>query len=440
MSARGFEIADRLLAQAAKMGAEARVVVREHAMGHVRFAASELTTAGDFDTTTASIAIAFGNKHASAETNQTTDDALAALAARTATLARAAPEDPEYLAPLGPTRYPRNARAWDEASAALDPTARARAAREAIALADSRAIVIAGFVQSHRTETTIATSAGLRADHRATWSQMTATARTADGTGSGWSGANATSASEIRGAEIARDACDRAERSRAPRKIDPGRYTVVLEPSCVASLLAHYVEAADARAADQGRSYFSSHRVGDAIFDPRVVLRSDPLDPETPGCPFDDEGVALDPTTWIESGAPKNLYSSRFWARKSGRNATGSRSTWHLSSTSAAPDANALVAQIKRGLVVTRFWYVRWLDPKQILLTGLTRDGVFLIEDGKVTHAVNNFRFNDSPLKMFQRLVGMTQQTWRTPAEDTIYRAPIVACDDFEMSSGSDAI
>ncbi len=444
MSARGFELADRVLALVGNVGGEARVNISEHAMGHVRFAASEITTAGEMTTTSITLELAFGKRHASATSNQTSADGLRALVLRTTALARAAPEDPEYLSPLGPTRYVHNARAWDEGSASLDPSSRARAAREAIAHAESNATAfrgaLAGFVQSHAIESTLATSAGLRADHRNTWTQMTTTARTSDGTGSGWAGATATRASEVSGAELARAACDRAERSRNPTKIDPGHYTVVLEPACVASLLAHFVDALDARAADQGRSYFSSHRVGENLFDPRVVLRSDPLDPATPGSPWDDAGIPLAPTTWVESGTLKTLHSTRFWAQKSGRSATGSNMTYNLSSSTPEPSTDALVAKIKRGLLVTRFWYVRWLDPRQILLTGLTRDGVFLIEDGKITRAVNNFRFNDSPLKMFTRLVGMTQQTWREPAEDWIYRAPIVACDDFEMASGSDAV
>jgi predicted Zn-dependent protease len=440
MSARGFEISDRLLVHAAKLGAHARIVVREHAMGHVRFAASEITTAGESTSTSATLSLAFGQRHASATSNQTSEDALRTLAERVAVLARAAPEDPEYLPPLGPTRFVQNPRAWDEASAALDPIARARVARDALAHAESKSLTIAGFVQSHATASTLATSAGLRADHRATWTQMTTTARTADGTGSGWAGAQATRASEVDGAELARAACDRAERSRAPAKIDPGRYTVVLEPACVATLLAYFTEALDARAADQGRSYFSSHHAGDALFDPRVVLRSDPLDPATPGCPWDDDGISLAPTTWIESGALKSLHYTRFWAQQSGRSANGASSVWKLDSAAGEPSSDALVAKVKRGLLVTRFFYVRWLDRKQILLTGLTRDGIFLIEDGKVTRAVNNFRFNDSPLKMFGRLVGMTQQTWRAPAEDTIFRVPMIACDDFEMASGSDAV
>ncbi len=282
---------------------------------------------------------------------------------------------------------------------------------------------------------------------------MTTTMRTRDGTGSGWAGAEGTRARDLDAASLATAAADRAERSRSPTKLDPGRYTVVLEPAAVGDLLEFLIEALDARAADQGRSFFSGRRVGDAIFDPRVTLRSDPLDPATPGCPWDGDGVPLLPTTWIDGGKLNQLYYTRFWAKQAKRPETGAHATWHLTSSEpTAPSASesaatafgrspsALVAGVRRGLLVTRFWYTRWLDPKQILVTGLTRDGLFLIEDGRVTRPVRNFRFNESPVKMLTRVVAMTAQTYRVPASGEVMRVPMICCDDFEMASASDAV
>jgi len=442
VSARGFEIADRLLALAAK-DAEATVWVREDHAANVRFAAGEITTAGESATVETTLEVAFGRRHAAATTNQTDEASLRALVDRARTLARVAPEDPERLPPLGPQRYPQNPRAWDEATSALDPAWRASSARAAIARAEEKSVVASGFVEARATESTLATSAGLRADHRATWARMTTTARSEDH-GSGWAGGDATRASEIDGGALARVAADRADRSRAATRLEPGHYTVVLEPAAVADLLSFLIEALDARAADQGRSFFSragGNRIGEAMFDPRVVLRSDPLDPATPGRPWDADGLPLAPTTWIDRGALASLYYTRFWAKHAGRAPTGTHDVYTLSSAGpAAPSAAALAEGVHRGLLVTRFWYTRWLDPKRLLVTGLTRDGVFLIEDGRVGRPVNNFRFNDSPAKMLSRLVGMTSQTFRAPIGDGIVRVPVVACDDFEMASVSDAV
>jgi predicted Zn-dependent protease len=441
VSARGFQIADRVLALAAKMGGEATVLVRESDMGHVRFAASEITTSGEVTATDLRLTLAFGQRHASVTIDQVSEASLTALVARTAELAKASPEDPEHLPALPPQRYVQNARAWDERTAALPAAKRAAWARAAIARADADALVCAGYVETRARRSTLATSTGLRAEHAGTWAGMTTTMRTADGKGSGWAGGEETRAEDLDPSALASAAADRAKRSRAPTKLDPGRYTVILEPAAVANLLGFLVEALDARAADQGRSFFTGRNTGDAIFDARVTLRSDPLDPQTPGCPWDPDGVPLAPTTWIENGRLKQLHYTRFWAKTKGRAPTGGHGSYLLSSSEpTAPSAAALLAGVKRGLLVTRFWYTRWLDPRQVLVTGLTRDGVFLIEDGVATRAVNNFRFNDSPVKMLSRLVTATQATWRVPSDGDALRAPIVCCDDFEMASTSDAI
>lgn len=437
----GPEIADRVLALAAKTGAEASVLVRESETGHVRFAASEITTSGEVTATDLRLTLAFGQRHASAEIDQVGEAALAALVSRTAELAKASPEDPEHVPLLPPQRYVQNARAWDERTAALPAPARAAWARAAIARAEADSLVCAGYVESRARRSTLATSTGLRAEHRGTWASMTTTMRTADGKGSGWAGAEQTRAEDLDAGALASAAADRAKRSRAPTKLDPGRYTVVLEPAAVANLLGFLIEALDARAADQGRSFFTGRHTGDAILDARVTLRSDPLDPQTPGCPWDPDGVPLAPTTWIEDGRLKQLYYTRFWAKTQGRAPSGGHGSYMLASSEpTAPTPGAVISGVKRGLLVTRFWYTRWLDPRQILVTGLTRDGVFLIEDGVVGRAVNNFRFNDSPVKMLARLVTATKQSWRVPSDGDAMRVPLICCDDFEMASTSDAI
>jgi predicted Zn-dependent protease len=265
---------------------------------------------------------------------------------------------------------------------------------------------------------------------------MTTTARTTEPS-SGWAGAEATRAEDLDVAALSTVAVTKAKQSRGATRLDPGRYTVVLEPAAVADLLGFLIDALDARAADQGRSFFSQK--GD-FFDPSVVLRSDPFDPALPGCPWDDDGIPLKPITWIAGGKVEALHSTRFWAQKSGRPATGAHNTFQLSSSAGASSPASLVSGVRRGLLVTRFWYTRWLEPKSLLITGLTRDGVWLIEDGKVTRPVNNFRFNDSPVKMLGRVVGMTAATYRVPSWGNLMRVPVVCCDDFEMASVSDAV
>ncbi len=440
VSARGFEICDRVLALTGKLGAAAVVLVSERDSGHVRFGSGEITTAGEVSATTVRLTLAFGRRHAKSETNQTDRASLEALVARAAGLAKLAPDDPEWVTPLGPSQTPNNPQAWDDVARGSSPSLRAAAARTAIARAEEKSLVASGYIESHADTSTLATSTGLRAEGRNTIASMTMTARTRDGTGSGWAGSEVTRAADLDADALARIAVDKAERSRGATKLDPGRYTVVLEPAAVAVLLDYFIEALDCRAADQGRSFFSKrgggNRIGETIFDPRVTLRSDPFDPLTPGRTWDDDGIPLRATPWIESGVLRNLSTTRFWAKHTNREPTGAHSTFRLSFAGATETP---LEGIRRGLLVTRFWYVRWLDRKELRVTGLTRDGVWLIEDGRVTRAVQNFRFNESPARMLTNVVTMSARSSRIPSGE-VMRIPTITTNDFEMSSVSDAV
>lgn len=435
MSKLGWTLCDRLLSMAQHRGAEAVAFVRESDTGNVRFAAGEITTSGEVSSAAARLTLAYGRRHATVTTNQTGDHALTELVDRCTALAKVAPDDPEYMPPLGRAELPHNGDAWDEATASLPPTERASFARAALDRADKKSLVASGFISSGADRLTLATSAGLRASHEGTWAQMSTTMR--GGGGSGWAGTDATRAANVDAGALAMVAADKAERSRGVTRLDPGRYTVILEPAAVADLLGFLVEALDARAVDQGRSYFSHPPAG---LDPRLSLRSDPLDPITPGCPWDEEGVRLMPTTWIGEGKVQTLHTTRFWAHKSGRKPTGEHGTFQLSCPAGAGSPSVLVSGVKRGLLVTRFWYIRWLEPKRLVVTGLTRDGVWLVEDGKIVRPVNNFRFNASPITMFDRLVDATAVTYRVSSFANVVRVPVVCCNDFEMSSVSDAV
>jgi predicted Zn-dependent protease len=443
VSAGGLDVCDRILTVTAGSGADALVLVRESNSGHVRFAANDITTSGEVSEAIVRLMLAFGSRHATTQTNQVDDASLRELVARTTALAKVAPRDPEYLGPLAARRYETSSSDWDEATASPSPGVRASAAQAAIAAA-ADGFRSAGFVQTHADAFTLAASTGLRAEHKRTWAQMTTTMRTPDDTGSGWAGAEAVRVTDIDGGALGRVARDKAERSRLPANLPPGRYTVVLEPAAVADLLSFLIEQLDARAADQGRSLFSriggGNRIGELIFDRRVVLRSMEASRETPARTWDDEGVPLRDTTWIADGKLVALRYTRFWAHQAARDPSGTRYSYHLSSPSGETTAASLVKGVQRGLLVTRFWYTRWLDPKELLVTGLTRDGVWLIEDGRVTSAVKNFRFNDSPMKMLTHLVGMTASTFRVPAGGDVMRVPVVCCSDFEMASVSDAV
>jgi predicted Zn-dependent protease len=204
-------------------------------------------------------------------------------------------------------------------------------------------------------------------------------------------------------AAVAKRAVDRAERSAQPRRLDPGKYTVILEPAAVASLLEPLQGSLSAREADEGRSFFSrpggGNRTGEKLFSDKVTIVSDPASPLSPAQPFDADGLPLRPTTWIDKGVVKELVWSRAWARKQGREPIGAPSSFIVLGGSSTVEE--MVKSTDKGILVTRFFYVRSVDPRTMMLTGLTRDGTFWIEKGEIAYPVNNFRFNESPVTLF---------------------------------------
>jgi predicted Zn-dependent protease len=213
---------------------------------------------------------------------------------------------------------------------------------------------------------------------------------------------------------------------------------VVLEPAAVASLLLFLRSSLDARRADEGRSFFSKAgggtRIGEKLFPEAITLRSDPTDAQLAVAPFDREGLPLQPTAWIEKGTVRALTYGRYWAQKQGKPATGQPDGWILDGGTASREE--LVKGVARGVLITRFWYLRWIDQQTVLATGLTRDGVFLIENGAVTRPVNNFRFNESPVQMLARCDAMS------PAVVTEggVRVPALRTHEFNLASISEAV
>lgn len=225
--------------------------------------------------------------------------------------------------------------------------------------------------------------------------------------------------------------------------MEPGRYTVILEPQAVGDLVQLIGFYADARAADEGRSPFTKpgggNKAGEKIVDTRVTIVSDPADPDLLAQPFDGEGLPLGRQTWIENGVLKQLVYGRFWAKKQGKTPTGfPGSIKMLGGTSSLED---MIASTPRGILVTRLWYLREVDPRTLLYTGLTRDGTFLIENGKIVRAVRNLRFNESPLFMLNNLeaLGRPVRLGGTEAGGAVVMPPIKVR-DFNFTSLSEAV
>ncbi len=371
-----------------------------------RYANNEITQNVAKAQTTLRVLCAFGNRVGRCITNRLDTEAIRDAVKRAEEMARVAQPDTEFLPPPEPTTY-RSIPAYAESTAHATPDDRARVVRAVIDEANARGLKTAGSFATSEAVTAVANNRGLFGYHTATRASLVCTMMAQDG--SGWAEQTHEDVVSISPEAVAQRAADKAEAARHPQEVSPGDYTVVLEPAALAELLAYMAWSMDAKAADEGRSAFAG-KEGTAIGNEKVTLQSLPAHPECPVEPFFEDGMPKPDVTWIEQGILKTLAYSRYWAQKQGKAFTGSPSNLVLQGGSHS--LQDLIAQVEDGLLITRFWYIRFVDPMQLLLTGMTRDGVYRIQGGRVTHAVKNLRFNESPLVVLQnvRLLGIPQR------------------------------
>lgn len=424
---------------------EMRVNVSSGSTANTRFAVNQISTAGDNTNVSITVRAVFGKKAGSATTNRVDDESLRAVVKRAESLARLAPDDPEMLPELGPQTY-APAGGYDASTAALSPADRAAAVRAITDRAATAGLVSTGYLEANGGSQAVATSRGLFAWSESTAAALTTTVRTPDGTGSGWAGATSHDWSRIDPAALGARAIEKAERSRNPVAVEPGRYTVILEPTAVGNLVQLIAGAAQARAADEGRSFFSKPgggtKIGQKVVDERVTLLSDPLDTEAYGSTFGGDGLPARKITWIQNGVVQNLAYDRWWAQQKGAEPSAFPGSLRMLGGSATLDE--MIASTERGLLVTRLWYIRPVDPRTILYTGLTRDGTFLIENGRITRAVKNLRWNESPIFMLNN-VEMMGAPVRVSASESggpgqAVVVPPLKVRDFTFTSLSDAV
>jgi predicted Zn-dependent protease len=437
------QLADRVLAMRGDLD-EIRVNISSQWSGNTRFADASITTSVGVTNISVTVTATIGRRRASSSTNVVDDEALKRTVELASTLARLSPEDPELMPELAAQRY-KPSRAFVDRTAMLDPEVRGGAVSRAIESANAAgraagSIFTAGYLEANARAIAVATSRGLFAYHRFTEADFSVTARTPDATGSGWATGGARDWGQVDPAAIGRIAAQKAVASRHPVGIEPGIYTAVLEPAAVTDLVPLLANALNARTADEGRSPFSKPgggtRVGEKVMDERVTLYSDPFDPQLLGRPFDDEGLPLGRTVWVENGTLRNLAYSRFWAQKQSKQPTGSPYAAGMALSGGTKSTEDIIAGCQRGILVTHFFYIRSLDARTVLETGLTRDGTFLIENGKITKALKNFRWNESPLLMLNRLEDIGRPVLTTSG----FLMPALRVRDFNFSSLSDAV
>jgi predicted Zn-dependent protease len=434
-------LADRLLARSK---ADACIVKIEGKDGaNLRFARGNATTDGASSKLSVRVQSHFGKRAGAAQASGLDADALAGAVARSEEIARLAPENPELMPPLGPQAYDPGA-GYDAATAAVRVDRLAAEAKPIIAQAGKREVDVAGYAATLQGFTAVATSAGLFAHEPRTAAEFTVTARNRAGTWSGWAGVAETRFGRLDMARIGERAIEKGSHSTAPIALEPGKYTVILEPSAVCDLVGWMFYYMGARYADEGRSFFArkggGNRIGEKLFADGVTIVSDPADAVAPEPTFGDDGLPRHRTVWVEAGVLKNLEYPRFWAEKTGHTPMARPRGFVMAGGTTAVDD--MIRDTKRGVLVTRFWYIRMLDPQKLVLTGLTRDGNFLIENGRIVGPANNFRFNESPVAMLANVLalGPSERTRSGEDEDSLCAAPTLLVKDFTFSSRSDAI
>lgn len=379
--------------------------------GNIRYARNSVSTSGEDSNISLAVQTYYGKKSGSATINEFDDASLEKVVRRAEELARLAPENPEFMEPLSQQTY-LESKTWSESTAKITPEYRAQAAADSISPASKKDITAAGYLEDNKGFASMMNSKGLFAYNQSTSVDFTVTMRSNDGTGSGWVARNFNDVSKLNTAEASAIAMEKALQSRNAKAIEPGKYTVILEPSAAGDLINLMLSNMNARQADEGRSYLSKKgggtKLGEKIVDERINIYTDPLNEESPASPWMGNGMARKKMDLIRGGVVKNLIYDRYWASQKNVEPVPFPGNRIVEGGSASLED--MIKDTKKGVLVTRFWYIRPVDPQTLLYTGLTRDGTFYIENGKIKHPIKNFRFNESPVIMLNNLEQLGKQ------------------------------
>lgn len=425
--------------------------------GNIRYARNSVSTSGEDSNVSLGVQSYFGKKSGSATINEFDDASLEKVVRRAEELAKLAPENPEFMEPLPQQTYGPESKTWIDATAGISPDFRAKVAAESINPAAAKDITAAGFLEDNRGFNALMNSKGLYAYNKATGVDFTVTMRTNDGTGSGWVARNFNDVSKLNAAEASQIAIEKSLQSRNAKAIEPGKYTVILEPNAAADLVNLMFGGFNARTADEGRSFMSKKgggtKLGEKIVDERVSIYTDPWNDEVPASNWagggggggggfgggggSGDGLPRKKMDLIKNGVVSNLLYDRYWAQHKGTEPTPSPANRIMVGGSASIED--MIKDTKKGVLVTRFWYIRAVDPQTLLFTGLTRDGTFYIENGKIQYPIKNFRFNESPIIMLNNLETLGKQM-RVSGFGGGSLIPAMKIRDFTFSSLSDAV
>jgi predicted Zn-dependent protease len=409
--------------------------------GNIRTALNAVSTAGETNTMGLFVSSTFGKKTGSASINEFDDASLEKVVRRSEELAQLAPENSEHMPPMGPATF-KDSITWNADTAAMTPDTRAALIAQSMKATKEAGLVQAGYLENSSGFSAIMNNKGLFAYNKSSDVTFSVTTRDETGTISGYAARGFTDIKKLDTYGATKIAAMKANASKQAKAIEPGKYTVILEPTAGAYMLENMFRF-DARSAEEGRSFLSKKgggtRLGDQLMDEKVTIYSDPFNTELPGGTWNGEGLPLEKTYWIDKGVVKNLSYSRFWAQKKGVAPVPGPSNIIMQGGNSSIEE--MIASTERGILVSRLWYIRMVDQQSLLLTGLTRDGTFYIENGKIKFPVKNFRFNESPVIMLNNVEALGKPERAISVESyRSYLIPPMKIRDFTFSSLSDAV
>ncbi|MGB4339726.1 MAG: TldD/PmbA family protein [Candidatus Hydrothermia bacterium] len=397
---------------------------------NTRFGESRVTQNMSMDQTSLSVTVHVGKKKGTLTTTLGDDIRVEEILRRAVEIAQNNVEDPEYMPPVEKEDIPVIMRVVPDTES-VDPKTKAGVLGSIFNDARRENLRVAGIFTNGVYQYGIFNTNGLEAYYETSMASLSTTVQTENS--SGYAKDQNEDIGKIKPLDIYAVAKEKAIKGMNPKDLEPGFYDVILEPLAVADFVDFMLFDMDARGADEGRSFFSGKH-GQKIFDERVTLYSDPFSELNPSMPFDNEGVAIKKINWVKSGVLENLYYDRYWAKKNNKKPTGRPFSLIFADTEKSMDE--LIKKVKRGLLITRFWYIRYVDRKSITLTGMTRDGLFYIEDGIMRYPVKNFRFNDSPARALANVIDIGKGR-RIVGEEISFATymPTLLIKDFNLAS-----
>jgi len=386
-----------------------------------------------------SVRVQLGQKTARATTNRFDEVSRERVVAQAMALAKAVAPLPDLLPMAEPDTLTPVSRVYTTTSDAT-PDHRAGAVSEAIRLVESAGQTAAGIYSTGQEIDAIFNSRGVAAYHAETMAHFSITAMAADS--SGWAKASATDAARISPVELARRAVEKTRLSRSPRELSPGAYTVILEPAAVLDLVGQIFGDFSATAIADQRSFLTD-RIGRQLFGNNINIHDDVYHPLQAGPNFDGEGVPRKTLILVDHGIPREIALSRSMAHKAGVAPTGhgfplpneaGEMPTNIVIEGGGASLEELIASTARGILVTRLWYIREVDPYEKIMTGMTRDGTFLIEGGELVCGLRNFRFNQSVIELLNNVEALSPAVRASGEEAFDMVVPAMKANNFHFT------